>query len=52
MWDIMKLPRIEERTLYSPIIDCLHELGFEAVGETKVGKNILTFFSLMMKLPL
>lgn len=39
MWDIMKLPRIEERTLYSPIIDCLHELGFEAVGETKVGKK-------------
>ena len=32
----MVLPKIEERTLYPPIIGKLKELGFEAFGETKI----------------
>ena len=32
----MVLPKIEERTLYPPLIGKLKELGFEAIGETKV----------------
>ena len=38
-FDYMTLPRIEERTLYSPIIEYLKELGFESVGETTVTKK-------------
>lgn len=32
----MALPKIEERTLYAPLINDLRRKGFEAVGETKV----------------
>jgi hypothetical protein len=32
----MVLPRIEERTLYPPLISCLKSIGFDAIGETKV----------------
>ena len=35
----MTTPKIEERTLYSPIINHLQNLGFKAVGETKVVKK-------------
>ncbi|MBC7129408.1 MAG: N-6 DNA methylase [Thermoplasmatales archaeon] len=35
----MILPRIEERTLYPPIISYLQELGFEAIGETRVARK-------------
>jgi len=35
----MALPRIEERTLYSPLISHLQNIGFKAVGETKVVKK-------------
>jgi len=34
----MDFPRIEERTLYEPIIRHLKNIGFEAFGETKVTK--------------
>ncbi len=33
------LPKIEERTLYSPIVHYLQEIGFKSVGETKVVKK-------------
>lgn len=32
----MNFPKIEERTLYEPLIGHLREIGFEAFGETKV----------------
>lgn len=32
----MTLPKIEERTLYEPLIRYLKEIGFDAIGETKV----------------
>lgn len=32
----MTLPRIEERTLYPPLISHLQSIGFDAIGETKV----------------
>ena len=32
----MALPRIEERTLYPPLINYLKTIGFEAIGETRV----------------
>lgn len=32
----MVLPKIEERTLYPPLISYLQSIGFKAVGETKV----------------
>ncbi|MEM5815569.1 MAG: N-6 DNA methylase [Candidatus Aenigmatarchaeota archaeon] len=35
----MVLPRIEERTLYPPIISYLQKLGFEAIGETRVARK-------------
>ncbi|OYT38158.1 hypothetical protein B6U82_00445, partial [Candidatus Pacearchaeota archaeon ex4484_31] len=35
----MKLPKIEERTLYPPIINHLQRIGFKAVGETKIVKK-------------
>lgn len=35
----MALPKLEERTLYSPIIEYLKNLGFDAVGETTVTKK-------------
>jgi len=35
----MSLPKIEERTLYPPIISHLQNIGFKAVGETKVVKK-------------
>ena len=36
----MTLPKIEERTLYPPLISYLQDLGFKAVGETQVaGKH-------------
>jgi len=35
----MVLPKIEERTLYEPIITYLRSIGFDAIGETKVTKK-------------
>lgn len=35
----MVLPKIEERTLYEPIISYLKELGFQAIGNTMVMKK-------------
>ncbi len=35
----MTVPRIEERTLYPPLISYLDSIGFKAVGETKVIKK-------------
>lgn len=32
----MALPKIEERTLYPPLISHLKNIGFEAIGETRV----------------
>jgi hypothetical protein len=32
----MELPKLEERTLYPPIIKFLQSIGFEALGETRV----------------
>lgn len=32
----MTLPKIEERTLYEPLINHLKSIGFDAIGETKV----------------
>jgi hypothetical protein len=32
----MALPKIEERTLYPPLIGYLKSIGFDAIGETKV----------------
>jgi hypothetical protein len=32
----MALPKIEERTLYEPLISHLKKMGFDAIGETKV----------------
>jgi len=32
----MALPKIEERTLYPPLINHLKSIGFDAIGETKV----------------
>ena len=32
----LALPKIEERTLYEPLIGYLRELGFDAIGETRV----------------
>jgi len=35
----MAIPRIEERTLYPPLIHYLDSIGFKAIGETKVVKK-------------
>jgi len=35
----MVIPKIEERTLYPPLINHLESIGFKAVGETKVIKK-------------
>ena len=35
----MELPQIEERTLYPPLVNYLNNVGFEAIGETKVVKR-------------
>jgi len=35
----MVMPKIEERTLYPPLIKYLQDIGFKAVGETRVAEK-------------
>ncbi len=39
MGERMSVPKIEERTLYPPIIKYLENIGFKAVGETNIDKS-------------
>ncbi|GIU71840.1 MAG: hypothetical protein KatS3mg003_1319 [Candidatus Nitrosocaldaceae archaeon] len=39
LYPVMPLPKIEERTLYPPIIEYLKKIGFKAIGETSLSKK-------------